>query len=88
MLSRHQPIVLNKAIEGASPAEVRRALDQLRLAKAGEDLYWANDLAARRSGARGKDARTEQLKAEEAYRVAQAKCVSQLLTATQWSADF
>jgi hypothetical protein len=47
---------------------MQQALAQLQLDKAQEALNDANDLATRRSGARGKEARARQLRAEEEYR--------------------
>ncbi|KAJ9091605.1 hypothetical protein QFC21_007145 [Naganishia friedmannii] len=54
--------------QSGSPLKMQQALSRLRLTKAREALADANDLALRRSGARGKEARTRQLVAEEVSR--------------------
>ena len=59
--------VINSAIESTSPLRMHRALAQLDLDQATQALDDANDLAARRSGARGKEARARQLEAEREY---------------------
>jgi hypothetical protein len=73
LISGNLLLVLNEAIETASPLKIQQAVNQLHFLQAQEILNEANDLAARRSGARGWDARGEQLKAEEGYRVSQEK---------------
>lgn len=73
LISGNPLLVLNEAIETASPLKIQQAMNQLHFLQAQEILNEANDLAARRSGARGWDARGEQLKAEEGYRVSQEK---------------
>lgn len=73
---RHSPLtlcglpldpVINSAIESAVPLRMHRALAQLALDHATQALDDANDLAARRSGARGKAARARQLDAEREF---------------------
>jgi hypothetical protein len=49
---------------------MQQALAKLELDRAQEALDDANDVATRRSGARGKEARIKQLKAEEEYAAA------------------
>lgn len=49
----------------ASPADAQRLMDELMLDKANEDLEEARKIALLRSGAKGWDARKEEIKAEK-----------------------
>ncbi|KAK7062089.1 iron complex transport system ATP-binding protein [Favolaschia claudopus] len=55
---------LTKAVESTSLRETQRIVYELRLAARRRDLQEARKVALRRSGARGKDARLEEIKAE------------------------
>ncbi|KAJ7734035.1 P-loop containing nucleoside triphosphate hydrolase protein [Mycena maculata] len=57
--------VLTKAVETTSLRETQRIVYGLRLDKRRRELQEARKVASRRSGARGKDARLEEIKAEE-----------------------
>ncbi|KAJ6561577.1 P-loop containing nucleoside triphosphate hydrolase protein [Mycena vulgaris] len=57
--------VLTKAVESTSLRETQRIFYGLRLEKRRHELREAKKVASRRSGARGKDARLEEIKAEE-----------------------
>ncbi|KAJ7129275.1 P-loop containing nucleoside triphosphate hydrolase protein [Mycena epipterygia] len=57
--------VLTKAVETTSLRETQRIVYGLRLDKRRRELQEAKKVASRRSGARGKDARLEEIKAEE-----------------------
>jgi ATP-binding cassette, subfamily F, member 3 len=56
--------VLVKAIESSSLLETQRIVLDLQLRRRQEELVEAQKIAQRRSGARGKDARTAELQAE------------------------
>ncbi|KAJ7498543.1 P-loop containing nucleoside triphosphate hydrolase protein [Mycena latifolia] len=56
---------LTKAVESTSLRETQRIVYGLRLEKRRYELQEAKKVASRRSGARGKDARLEEIKAEE-----------------------
>lgn len=56
---------LTKAVESTSLAETQRIVRDLRLAKRMTELVEARKIASRRSGARGKEARLEEIKAED-----------------------
>ncbi|KAJ7693913.1 P-loop containing nucleoside triphosphate hydrolase protein [Mycena rosella] len=57
--------VLTKAVESTSLRETQRIVYGLRLEKRRSELQEARKVASRRSGARGKEARLEEIKAEE-----------------------
>ncbi|KAJ7228264.1 P-loop containing nucleoside triphosphate hydrolase protein [Mycena pura] len=57
--------VLTKAVETTSLRETQRIVYELRREKRRWELQEARKVASRRSGARGKDARLEEIKAEE-----------------------
>ncbi|KAJ7639258.1 P-loop containing nucleoside triphosphate hydrolase protein [Roridomyces roridus] len=57
--------VLTKAVETTSLREMQRIVYSLRLDKRRRELLEAKKVASRRSGTRGKEARLEEIKAEE-----------------------
>ncbi|KAJ7437118.1 P-loop containing nucleoside triphosphate hydrolase protein [Mycena galericulata] len=57
--------LLTKAVETTSMCETQRIVYGLRLDKRRRELVEAKKVASRRSGARGKDARLEEIKAED-----------------------
>ncbi|KAI5479106.1 Iron complex transport system ATP-binding protein [Pseudohyphozyma bogoriensis] len=64
---------LTKAVESTSLAETQAIIDELLLSKAEDELVEAKKIAARRSGARGKEAREAEVKAEEKVKLALEK---------------
>ncbi|KAJ7098765.1 P-loop containing nucleoside triphosphate hydrolase protein [Mycena belliarum] len=64
--------VLTKAVESTSLRETQRIVYGLRLEKRRHELREAKKVASRRSGARGKEARLEEIKAEENLKKAEA----------------
>ena len=57
-------VVLEKIID-ADPAEAQKLMDRLMLDKANDELEAARKVALLRSGAKGWDARKEEIKAEK-----------------------
>ncbi|KAJ7126423.1 P-loop containing nucleoside triphosphate hydrolase protein [Mycena crocata] len=62
---------LTKAVETTSLRDTQRIVYTLRLDKRRRELVEAKKVASRRSGTRGKDARLEEIKAEEAVKQAE-----------------
>jgi hypothetical protein len=62
---------LTKATEATSLRQTQRIVYELRLDARRRELLEAKKIASRRSGARGKDARLEEIKAEENVRQAE-----------------
>ena len=57
--------MLQQAVESEDPAKTHRIVSQLKLEKRNKELEAARKIAMRRSGARGKDARQQEIIAEE-----------------------
>jgi ATPase subunit of ABC transporter with duplicated ATPase domains len=66
---------LAKAVEATSLVETQRVVNQIKLERCQEELSEARKVAQRRSGARGKAARKEEIASEEAVKLAEAMCV-------------
>lgn len=66
-------------MESTSFVETQRIVLGLRLKRTAQELQEARKIASRRSGTRGKEARLEELKAEERVAKAEEACVQLLL---------
>ncbi|KAH8102112.1 P-loop containing nucleoside triphosphate hydrolase protein [Cristinia sonorae] len=62
---------LTRAVESTKPAETQRILSEIRLARRRTELEDAQKIALRTSGARGKRAREDEIKAEERLKEAE-----------------
>lgn len=63
--------VLTRAVESTKPSETQRILSEIRLARRRAELEEAQKTALRTSGARGKKAREEEIKAEDRVKEAE-----------------
>ena len=66
---------MDDALESNKPSDVQNVVHKLRLLQLEADLDSARILAQRRSGARGKDARTAEIAAEASLAAAQTEGV-------------
>ncbi|KAK4701684.1 hypothetical protein P7C70_g4544, partial [Phenoliferia sp. Uapishka_3] len=73
---------LAKAVESVSISETQKIVRTIKLAKVTKELVEARKIASRRSGARGKEARIAELKAEENLKQAEES-----LAATELDSD-
>lgn len=64
---------LTKAVDASSIAETQRIVSEIRLARLQRELEEARKIALRTSGARGKKAREEEIKAEQRVQEAEEK---------------
>lgn len=71
---------LTKAMESTSLVETERLVLGLRLDKRAQELQEARKIASRRSGTRGKEARLDEIKAEERVAEAEQACVQFLVS--------
>ncbi len=69
-------LVLTKAVESNSVAETQRIVSEITLARLVAELADARKVASRTSGARGKKAREEEIKAEARVKKAEEEYVS------------
>lgn len=70
------PPVLTKAVDSSSVGETQRIVSEITLARLVAELAHARKVASRTSGARGKKARDEEIKAEARVKKAEEECVS------------
>lgn len=74
MIPNRPRTALTTAVDSILPQVTQKVVYEIELARCRYELSEAQKIASRRSGARGKEARTQEIKEEEKVKVAEERC--------------